>query len=174
MLSKFVFLAIFAAGLAAGVYTMLHGIERRSKRERRPSAIFNAPIVAAFAIVFGAVGYLLVTRTHLSAPRIFLIAGVAAVTMTIGAVVGLSYWALPYAGSPTGDDSTQGTIAVVTRAITASARGEISFQSEGVQRVIAAESLLGTEIPVHSEVVIDTIDDGVAQVESWSSVEQRL
>ena len=40
--------------------------------------------------------------------------------------------------------------------------------------MIAAESLLGTEIPVHSEVVIDTIDDGVAQVESWSSVEQRL
>jgi hypothetical protein len=174
MISKFAFLAIFVVGLAAAVYAMLHGIERRSKRTRRPSAIFNAPIIAAFAIVFGAAGYLLVTRTVLSAPAIFIIAGVGAVAITIGAIVGLSYWALPYAGSPTEDDSTQGTIAVVTRAITASARGEISFQSEGVNRVIAAESLLGTEIPLHSEVVIDTISDGVAQVESWSSVEQRL
>ena len=153
---------------------MLHGIERRSKRERRPSAIFNAPIVAAFAIVFGAVSYLLVTRTALSAPAIFLIAGVSAVAITIGAIIGLSYWALPYAGNPTEDDSTQGTIAVVTREISPSGRGEISFQSEGVRHVIAAESLLGTEIPLHSEVVIDTITDGVAQVESWSSVEQRL
>ncbi len=174
MISKFVFLAIFVTGLAAAVYAMLHGIERRSKRERRPSAIFNAPIVAAFAIVFGAVGYLLVTRTTLSAPAIFLIAGVSAAGITIGAIFGLSYWALPYAGSPTEDDSTQGTIAVVTREISPSSRGEISFQSGGVRHVIAAESLLGTEIALHSEVVIDTIDDGVAQVESWSSVEQRL
>ncbi len=174
MISKFAFLSIFVAGLAAAVYAMLHGMERRSKRERRPSAIFNAPIVAAFAIVFGAVGYLLVTRTVLSAPAIFLIAGVSAIGIMIGAIVGLSYWALPYAGIPTDDDSTQGMIAVVTRAISSSARGEISFQHEGVQRVIAAESLLGTEIPVHSEVVIDTINDGVAHVEAWSSVEQRL
>ena len=174
MISKFVFLAIFVAGLAAGVYAMLHGIERRSKRTRRPSAIFNAPIIAAFAIVFGAVGYVLVTRTALSAPAIFIIAGVSAVAITIGAIVGLAYWALPYAGSPSEDDSTQGTIAVVTRAISSLERGEISFQSDGVQHVIAAESLLGTEIPVQSEVVIDTITDGVAQVESWSSVEQRL
>lgn len=173
MISRFLFLAFFVAGLALGVYAMLHGIERRSKK-RRPSAIFNTPVLAALAVVFGAAGYLLDTRTGLSAPAILVIAGIVAIAITIGAIALISYWALPYAGAPTSDDTTQGTIAVVTQAISPSRRGEISYEAEGVTRVIPAESLLGTEIPIHSEVVIDTIDDGIARVESWSSVEQRL
>lgn len=173
MISRFVFLAVFGAGLAVGVYAMLHGIERRSKR-RRPSAVFNTPVIAALAAVFGAAGYLLDTRTHLSAPAILVVAGVVAIAITIGAIALIARWALPHAGAPANDDSTQGTIATVTRAISAAGRGEISFDADGITTVIPAESLLGTEIPIHSEVVIDTIDDGVARVESWSSVEQRL
>ncbi|HUQ20035.1 MAG TPA: hypothetical protein VM099_10520 [Gemmatimonadaceae bacterium] len=173
MISRVLFLSFFVVGLAVGVYAMLHGIERRSKK-RRPSAIFNTPVVAALAVVFGAAGYLLDTRTGLSAPAILVIAGVVAIAITIGAIALISRWALPYAGAPTSDDTAQGTIAIVTRTISASNAGEISYETDGITRTIAAESLLGTQIPVHSEVVIDTIDGGIARVESWSSVEQRL
>lgn len=173
MISRFVFLAVFVAGLAVGVYAMLHGIERRSKK-RRPSAVFNTPVIAALAAVFGAAGYLLDTRTQLSAPAILIIAGVIAIAITIGAIALIARWALPHAGFATADDSTQGIIATVTSEISAAGRGEISFETDGVTNVIPAESLLGIAIPIHSEVVIDTIDDGVARVESWSSVEQRL
>jgi hypothetical protein len=40
--------------------------------------------------------------------------------------------------------------------------------------MLAAESIHGSEIPCDAEVVIDTIHNGIARVELWSSVEQRL
>jgi len=40
--------------------------------------------------------------------------------------------------------------------------------------VVSARSLGTTLIPTGSDVVIDRIEDGVAFVEEWSVVEQRL
>ncbi len=175
MIAKILFLGAFAGGLALAVYSMLHGVERASGREaRRPSAVFNAPIAAVFAIASVAVGYLLVTRTTLAFATIVILALVAASVLTLSAIAGFARWALPYSGAPSDEDTTQGALAVVTRAISPSEVGEISYQAQGIELTIAAKSLQGAAIPRDSEVVIDTIEDGIAQVELWSSVEQRL
>ena len=62
----------------------------------------------------------------------------------------------------------------MTRAISPSRQGEIVFEADGVTHTLAAESNQESEIPRDAEVVIDTVHDGVAQVELWSNVEQRL
>ena len=175
MISRVVFLAVFLCGLGLAVYAMLHGVERSPKRKKRiPSPFFNAPIAAAFAVVFGATGYLLASKSRLGLVAILVIVTIAASIMTAGAITLMAQWALPRAGSLPEEDSTQGLPARVTRSISPSARGEISFQSNGEQHILLAESADGAEILPDTEVVIDTIQDGVARVERWSTVEQRL
>jgi hypothetical protein len=175
LIAKVVFLAAFAVGLGLAVYSMLHGVERsKGSATRRPSPFFNTPAASVFAIVVGAVGYLLVTRSSVSTLSIVAIAIVSASAATAGAIVLLARWALPYSGNRDEDEAIQGVLARVTRAITPSRPGEITFQSNGVNHILVAESIQGSEIPRDTEVVIDTIRDGVARVELWSAVEQRL
>ena len=172
---KLLFLAVFLCGLGLAVYAMLHGVERSPKRKKRvPSPFLNAPTSAAFAVVFGAMGYLLSSKSSLSSVTILVIVTIAASIMTAAAITLMAQWALPHAGSPSDEDSTQGLPALVTRPISPSARGEISYQSNGEQHVVLAESTDATAIPSGAEVVIDTIKNGVARVELWSTVEQRL
>ncbi len=155
---------------------MLHGVERsRGSVELRPSPFFNTPAASAFTIVFGAVGYLLVTRSTLGISTTFLVAIVSAAAATAAAILLLARWALPYSGIHDDDDEKiQGMFARVTRAISPSKPGEIVFQADGVNHTLVAESAQESEIPRDAEVVIDTIRDGVARVELWSAVEQRL
>jgi hypothetical protein len=175
LIPKVCFLVAFVVGLGLAVYSMLHGVERsRGAVERRPSAFFNAPAASAFTIVFGAVGYLLVTRSMLGIGTIFLTAIVCASAATAGAIILLVRWALPYSGNRDDDEKIQGVFARVTRAISPSKPGEIVFQTDGVDHILVAESTQESEIPRDAEVVIDTVRDGVAQVELWSTVEQRL
>lgn len=176
MTARILFLATFIAGLGLAVYSMLHGVEhsRAAVIQRRPSAVFNAPTGSAFGIVLGALGYLLVTRTALGVPTILVIGLVVAAAATAGMITLMSLWALPYSGTPTDQDAIQGQLALVTSPISASSRGEITFDADGVRHTLAAESIHGSEIPRDTEVVIDTVEDGVAQVELWSVVERRL
>jgi hypothetical protein len=175
LIAKLCFLAAFVAGLGLAVYSMLHGVERsRGAVERRPSPFFNTPAAAALAIVFGAVGYLLVTRSTLGNGNVFLIAIGSAAAATTGAIILLSRWALPYSGNRDDDETIQGMLARVTRTISPSNPGEIVFQADGVDHTLVAESIQELEIPRDAEVVIDSIRDGVARVELWSTVEQRL
>lgn len=122
----------------------------------------------------GAIGYILVTRSTLGLVPIIAVGLLIASAATTGMITLMARWALPYAGLAPADGEIQGQLAVVTRPISASSHGEIAFTAGGVQRVFAAQSLQGSDIPRDSEVVIDTIQDGVAQVELWSAVEQRL
>jgi hypothetical protein len=175
MILRLSFLAIFLFGLGFAVYAMLHGVVRSPKRKKRiPSPFFNAPTVAAFAVVFGATGYLLASKSRLSLVSILIIVTIAASIMTAGAIKLMARWSLPHAGDFSEEESAQGLPARVTRSISPSARGEISFQTNGKQHVLLAESADGIEIPPDTEVVIDTIQNGVARVELWSAVEQRL
>jgi hypothetical protein len=172
---RFVFLAVFLCGLGFAVYAMLHGVERSPKRKKRvPSPFLNAPTIAAFAVVFGATGYLLASKSELSLAAILVIVTVAASIMTAGAITLMAQWALPHAGNLSEEDSTQGLPARVTRSIYPSAPGEISFQANGERHVLLAESADDAEIPSGTEVIIDTIQNGIARVERWSAVEQRL
>jgi hypothetical protein len=43
-----------------------------------------------------------------------------------------------------------------------------------MERVLPARGFGDSEIPVGTEVVIDTVENGIARVELWSVVEQRL
>lgn len=86
----------------------------------------------------------------------------------------MSKWALPYSGLESFDELIQGQLARVTKSISASGTGEISFEADGVRHTFAAQSIQGSEIPYDTEVVIDTVENGVARVEPWSAVEARL
>ena len=98
----------------------------------------------------------------------------AAFIATTTAVVLLARWALPHSGDESEADSMQGLIGRVTRSISASSPGEIAFLSNGAKRTIAAQGIEESEIPRDTEVVIDRIQNGIARVELWSTVEQRL
>ena len=176
---KIFFLAAFIGGLVLAVFAMLHGVEharRRRNRSRAPSAFFNLPAVAAFAVGFGAVGYPLASRTKLPVWGIVLIAiGGGALAIT-GMITLLAQWALRGLSSPFSaeDYEIQGQLAVVTRDITPARRGEISYDRLGKRELAPACSLGATVVATGSEVVIDRIENGVAFVEEWAVVEQRL
>jgi hypothetical protein len=176
---KILFLVAFIGGLVLAVFAMLHGVEyarRRRNRSRVPSPFFNLPAVAAFVVGFGAVGYPLASRTRLPAWAVILIAiGGGALAIT-GMITLLARWALRGVTAPfsSEDQEIQGTLAVVTKEIAPEREGEISYEHLGRPEVTLARSLGVTAISLGSEVVIDRIENGVAFVEEWTVVEQRL
>jgi len=171
-----IFLVAFIAGLVLAVIAMLHGVEHtRPNRSRAPSPFVNLPTLAAFALGFGAVGYPIASRTQLPAWAILLIAigsGAAAVSAMITL---LARWALRGAstGALVDEHEIQGQLAVVTREI-AAVPGEIAYELLGRQVRIPAKTLTNKPLPVGAEVVIDRIENGVAFVEEWAVVEQRI
>ncbi len=172
-----VFLAAFSGGLLLAVFAMLHGVEHaRTNRSKAPSAFFNLPATAAFAVGFGAVGYPLVSRTRLPVWAILLIAVGSGALAISGMITLLARWALrdvTGASSAEGDE-IQGQLAVVTRAIASAGGGEISYEHLGGQLRVPARALSEKPLSIGAEVVIDRIENGVAFVEEWSVVEQRL
>jgi hypothetical protein len=173
---RIVFLGSFLGGLVLAVFAMLHGVEHaRRNRSKAPSAFFNLPAIAAFAVGFGAAGYPLVTRSRLPSWAVLLIAiGSGALAIT-GMITLLARWALRDAGPLSAqDDEIQGQLAVVSREIASGSAGEISYEYQGRQIRIPARALSERPMSVSAEVVIDRIENGVAFVEEWSVVEQRL
>ena len=125
---------------------------------------------------FGAVGYPLASRTVLPAWGTLLIAiGGGALAIT-GVITLLAQWALRgrSASSASDEHEIQGQLAVVTRDITPSTDGEISYEYLGRREVVAARSLGVNAVRSGSDVVIDRIENGVAYVEEWAVVELRL
>jgi membrane protein implicated in regulation of membrane protease activity len=177
---KIFFLAAFIGGLVLAVFAMLHGVEhmrRRQNRTRKPSPFFNLPAVAAFAVGFGAVGYPLASRTTLPAWGILLIAIGGGALAVSGMITLLARWALRGLSNPLAADEgheIQGHLAVVTDDITPDRDGEISFEHLDRRERVRARSLGTAAIRAGSEVVIDRIEGGVAFVEEWAVVEQRL
>jgi hypothetical protein len=158
------------------VFAMLHGVEHaRRNRSKAPSAFFNLPAIAAFAVGFGAVGYPLVTRSRLPSWAILLIAiGSGALAIT-GMITLLARWALRDASPHSAQqDEIQGQLAVVSQEIAAGSAGEIAYELLGRQLRIPARALGEGPMSIGAEVVIDRIENGVAFVEEWSVVEQRL
>ena len=172
-----IFLAAFIAGLILAVFAMLHGVEYlRPNRTRAPSPFFNLPALAAFAVGFGAVGYPLASRTPLPVWSILLIAIITGALAISGMITLLARWALRGAvTSSTGEQQEiQGQLAVVTQAIAPHATGEISYEHLGAKVKFPARALSTKPLAAGAEVVIDRIEEGVAFVEEWAVVEQRL
>jgi hypothetical protein len=167
---------MFVGGLALAVYAMLHGVERSEKRRRqRPSPFFNAPTAAAFFIAVGATGYLIATHSSLS-PAINIIVSLVVGGAATGGMIGLlAGWALRKRENAHAEaEELQGQIARVTRTISATSPGEISYTLSGRPRRAPATSIDGMNIDQDSEVVIESIENGIAKVELWSQVEQRI
>lgn len=171
-----VFLVAFIGGLMLAVFAMLNGVGvARRNRGRKPSAFFNLPAVAAFAIGFGAAGYPLATRTQLPVWGILLIAIAAGALAISGMITLLAQWAFRGASASTVDEEEiQGQLAVVTREITDSVPGEISYESRGREMKVPARGLSPKSLVIGADVVIDRIEGGVAFVEEWAVVEERL
>jgi hypothetical protein len=170
------FLATFIGGLVLAVFAMLHGVEHaRRNRSRAPSPFFNLPTIAAFAVGFGAVGYPLASRTTLPMWGTLLIAIGGGALAISGMITLLARWALRGArAGPGEDDEIQGHLAIVSREISMAGTGEISYQRLGKELRAPARALSERLVPVGADVVIDRIEDGVAFVEEWAIVEQRL
>jgi len=171
------FLSVFLAGLALAVHSMLLGVERwHKKNSSKPSPVFNPPTAAALAIGLGATGYMVSTRSSLGWLWILLISLAVGVAALIGMIILMAKWALraPVNQPSIGDEEIHGQIAVVTKAITETDSGEITYSSWGATHTAKARSVDGSPIPADTEVVIEALEDGVARVELWSVVEQRL
>jgi len=170
-----VFLAAFIGGLVLAVLAMLHGVEHtRRNRTRAPSPFFNLPAVAAFAIGFGAAGYPLASRTRLPVWAILLIAIATGALAISGMITLLAQWALRGGSTASASEEIQGELAIVTRDITPSAPGEISYQQSGRELRVRAQALTSKPLAAGVEVVIDRIENGIAFVEEWSVVEQPI
>ena len=174
---RIVFLAAFVGGLLLAVFAMLHGVERtRAKHTRVPSPFFNLPAIAAFAVGFGAVGYPLASHTRLPLWSVVLLAIASGALAISGMITLLAQWALRGVtpSSASTDHEIQGQLAVVTQTITPSAPGEISYDHLGTEVRLPARALGTKPLATGAEVVIDRIKDGIAMVEEWAVVEQRL
>ena len=182
------FLGSFLAGLVLGVGAMLFGVERKAKAApphpgAEPPTIgarLTVPNVAAFATLFGAVGYLLERYTALGFAPTLVIAAALGIAGVVGAVLGVARWALPGVVSEVVDERylLQGTPARVTRVVRsdtgAPSAYEISYDEKGRQHVLPARSLDGAPLAQGADVVIERVEEGYAYVEAWSVVERRL
>ncbi|MGK2961355.1 MAG: hypothetical protein ACSLFK_04305, partial [Gemmatimonadaceae bacterium] len=72
------------------------------------------------------------------------------------------------------EEEINGQVATVSRTITPDEPGEITWFAWDAMHALPAQSLDGSTVHEGTEVVIDTVSDGVAHVELWSVVEQRL
>lgn len=185
------FLSVLLLGLIAGVRAMLLGTEhlpagvmlpapheRKSEHvpDAEPSPLFNWASVAAFAFVFGLVGYLFTRFGGWSIPvRIVaaIVAGGAA--MAIQSLL-IARWAIPSARAEQTDERylLQGTIARVTLAIPAGGQGQLQYTLDNATFTLPARETEGRTVDANVEVVLDRVESGVAYVEPWSLVEQRL
>lgn len=169
----------FALGLLVGVYAMLNGTVRTGHSPgmvEPPHAAFNAPVVGAALVAFGAAGYLVAKYSHLGTISTLVIALIAGVAGWVGMGVLMAKWALrgPLSDPHEDLEELQGTIATVTRAITPESLGEIAYSFRGAPLTAQARCITGEPVPEGAEVVIEKVENGMADVEPWSTVEQRI
>ena len=186
------FLGFFLLGLALAVYWMLLGVERGDAPTAPPisaetdaswaraaasvRASLTTPVVAGFATAFGATGYLLVRYTTLRPAPLIVLAIIAAGLGVAGAVALVAKWAVPSAQRDPVDERylLQGHLARVTEPIGAAAAGRISYDLDGTRYAAEAVSVDGKPVAAETDVVIERVEHGVAYVEPWAEVEQRL
>jgi membrane protein implicated in regulation of membrane protease activity len=172
-----VYLGAFILGLLITVAIMLFGIERRptSAMAASESAMrMSLPVVAAFAVGFGAGGY------SLSRPLAPGSALLAAIANGLAAGVLTRWLVAKSAAMPVEHDIDderyvlQGHVAKVVSSISAGSEGRISFEVGSEQRTLRARSLDDASVGEGTEVIIERIEGDLAYVEPWLEVEQRL
>lgn len=185
------FLIVLLLGLVAGVRAMLLGTEhlprgvllpapheRTSEHvtDAEPSALFNWASAAAFLFAFGLAGYLFTRFTTWGIlPRVIGASLAAGAAITLQSLL-IARWAIPGARADHVDERylLQGTIGRISRQVPADGEGELRYTLDNVTYTLPARELAGTLLAQDVEVVLDRVEGGVAYVESWAQVEQRL
>jgi membrane protein implicated in regulation of membrane protease activity len=184
------FLVLLVVGIVLGVFAMLYGTERAAAPKNdvphrrhsehdptvEPSPAFNLSSIAALVFATGLSGYLLLRYTSLSTGL------TAAIAFTIGAAafglqaLMIARWAIPSARADQMDERylLQGTLGVVTQDIPDGGEGAIRYLLEGRDFAVPARNFEPGAMPAGTEVVIERVEHGVAFVELWANVEQRL
>lgn len=182
---QYFFLAAFLVGIALGVHVMMHGVEKVQSAlpvkpgpdGRYPASVVR-PALAGFLTLFGLLGYL----AHRDRSGLWigglLAAGAGGLAGAWIGVVVVKRWAIPAAIADQPDERfvLMGHFARVLAPIgdAAGAPGTITYEVDGVSHTVAAHALDGTTIAAGTDVVIERIEGGVAYVEPWSQVEQRI
>lgn len=196
MILQYLFIFAFTAGLVLGVFQMLFGVERRSRRQkgaqatptagsipyhlahahREISARISLPSLGGFLTFFGLVGYLLSRFTVLGPVAQVVLASIAGGLGIAGVLALIRAWAVPSARREVVDERfvLMGHLAAVTTPIGETTPGEIAYDVEGVRYTARAFTLNGESVPEGSEVVIERVEAGYAYVEAWAHVEKRL
>lgn len=185
------FLGALLLGLLAGVRAMLLGTEslpsdvqlpapheRTSEHvpDAEPSALLNLASVAAFAFAFGLAGYLFTRFTDWGAAARMVAAIVAGgAALTVQSLL-IARWAIPSARADQVDERylLQGTIGRITTGVPPEGQGEMQYMLDGATYTLPAREVTGAPLATDVEVVMDRVESGVAYVEPWSQVEQRL
>lgn len=175
------YVAALSAGFLLAVYAMLHGVERggASYGETQAPARrtrLSLPALAAACAFFGATGYAFNRWGVLGEPRRALLALAVGGLAASAAVALVRRWARAPSTEQGVDPRffLMGHLARVTRAIEGAAEGAITYEMNGARHASAARSADGSAMAADTDVVIERIEDGVAYVEAWSQVEQRL
>ena len=196
MILHYFFIGSFTAGLILGVFQMLFGVERRSRRRGRPAeapqpgsipySLANAhreistrislPSLGAFLTFFGLTGYLLSRYTVLGPVAQVVLASVAGALGITAVLALIRAWAVPSARREVVDERfvLMGHLATVTSPIAQELPGEIAYEVDGVGYTAQAWTVNGETVPEGSEVVIERVEGGYAYVEAWAHVEKRL
>lgn len=163
------------AGLAIGVIAMIRGIDRK-QRHGAWVKYLNLPTAGAAAALFGIVGYPLAKYSSLGTAAMLAIAGAAAAAAAVGMVALIAGWAVPSAALHVEDPryALQGHPARVSRSISGGRVGEITYEHDGSRRTVPALGLDGAAIDAGAEVVIERIEDGIAYVQLWSTIEKQM
>jgi len=174
---SYLFLAAFIAGLLLAVRVMFFGAERRRLRAADAMPLRRSePAIVGFLVMFGVAGYLLTRHGAVSPEKgtgIAIVLGLAWAALVTRLAVATARMQPEH--DP--DDPRyvlQGHVALVSTAIPANGEGAITFADAGIQRVVPARTIDGGAIAEGEEVCIERLDDGVAFVELWAIVEQRL
>ena len=171
------FLVALISGLLLGVRLMFFGAERRRQREYGGVLLRRSePAVVAFLVMFGLAGYL--ALRHTSLPHWWIV--VTAAALGAGWAVVVTWLAIATARLEPAHDQNdprfvhQGQVAVVAERIPESGEGAITYWDGVEDRRVRARGLDGEASEPGQEVCIERIEDGVAFVEPWASVERRL
>lgn len=172
-----IFVGLVFLGLIAAVRVMLYGVERqRADGDHSPRTFSASPaLIASFCVVAGIVGYVALKAGVQPVPSV-IGALVAAVVAAFGTARAVAKWwtVVPEHDIDDARYVLQGSIGRIVTGIGAQSAGQVSLEGLSPQRVLPARSIDDQALAAGTEVVIERIEDGVAYVEDWASVEKRL
>ncbi len=174
---SYVFLVALIAGLLLGVRLMFFGAERRRLHERTELPLRRSePAAVAFLVMFGIAGYLLTRHGTMSTgtgTATALLLGVA----WAGVVTRVAIATARVQPEHDPEDPRyvlQGHVALVTADIPAGGEGAIALEEGSASRSLRARTIDDSSVAAGQEVCIERVDEGVAYVEPWATVEARL